>query len=324
MADITYLPPGYIWDGHGNAIPAPTGYVPPATGPFAPGASDGGLPPADPPTTADSPSGPATGTPGWTPPDGAIPITNGMPSPGPGYTPDWTHGYFIPIPGYVAPAAPAPSPTPAPGGGGGGTGGGGGGGSASTGTADFPTFTAPDFTPAQPLPAPPAFDYAPWTPPSNFTAPTLAEAQAQPGYQFGLQQGQDALQNAAAARGTLRGGGTLKDLFNYTNAAAEQNYGNVFNQNLTTYGTNLAKDYNAYTTNLGAAQDAYKTNWGVTKDVYTLGNAANQQNYMNAFQNAAAQFNPQFQASTLSFEDTYNRWLANLNAQLHIYDQGAT
>lgn len=170
---------------------------------------------------------------------------------------------------------------------------------------NWPTFTAPPFVPATGPTAPPPFSHP------DFVAPTLDEAKNQPGYQFGLQQGQGALQNSAAARGTLRGGGTLKDLFDYTNAAAEQNYGNVYAQNATTYNTNLAKDVGTYA-----------TNWGVTKDVSTLGNAANQQNYQDSFQNAGAEFNPKFQAAQLSFSDMYARWLANLNAQLHIFDQG--
>ncbi len=142
-------------------------------------------------------------------------------------------------------------------------------------------------------------------------APTLDEAQNQPGYQFGLQQGLGAYQNSAAARGTLRGGGTLKGLFDYANAAAEQNYSNVYSQNANTYNTNLAAKLGTYT-----------TNWGVTKDVNSLGNAAIQQNYQDAFQNAGAEFNPKFQAAQLSFQDMWNRWNATNLLLQHIYDQG--
>src|ERR1022692_84566 len=50
----------------------------------------------------------------------------------------------------------------------------------------------------------------------NFTSPTAAEAQATPGYQFQLQQGQQALQRSAAAKGGLLSGGTAKALDQYS------------------------------------------------------------------------------------------------------------
>lgn len=210
------------------------------------------------------------------------------------------------------------------------TGGGGGGPTAMTppgstvgDISQFPTFSPPSYTNATPLSAPNPYTFTPFSY-GNFSAPTLAEAQNAPGYQFGLQQGQDALQNSAAARGTLRGGGTLKDLFGYTNAAAEQNYGNVFNQDLTQYNTNRDNAFGTWAANTGQGQTAYNTNWGTTKDVNASVNAGNQQNYTNAFQNAASVFNPQFQASQLTFQDSYNRWLAKLNSLTNIATAGAS
>jgi hypothetical protein len=50
----------------------------------------------------------------------------------------------------------------------------------------------------------------------TFQAPTSVTEQNDPGYQFRLQQGQDALQNSAAARGGLLSGGTAKALSDYT------------------------------------------------------------------------------------------------------------
>lgn len=188
----------------------------------------------------------------------------------------------------------------------------------------FPTFTAPGFTPSVPLQAPAnPYRFTPFDP-HTFTAPTLEEARNQPGYLFGLKQGQDALQNSAAARGTLRGGGTLKDLFDYTNAAAEQNYGNVFNQNKNVFDTNEGQRFGAWASNNLGALNEFNTNYGVSKDVNTSLNAGNQQDYTNAFQNAGAEFNPKFNAATLTFQDAYNRWLGKLNALTHIYDSGAS
>src|SRR5277367_6069142 len=50
----------------------------------------------------------------------------------------------------------------------------------------------------------------PWT--QEFQAPTAAQAQATPGYQFQQQQGQNAVQNSAASQGGLLSTGAQKTL----------------------------------------------------------------------------------------------------------------
>src|SRR5271166_1154290 len=79
----------------------------------------------------------------------------------------------------------------------------------------------------------------------QFQAPTAAQAEAQPGYQFQLQQGENALQNSAAARGTLLSGGTAAGIEQYGQQAATQDYSNVYNQMLGTYQQN----YNTFANN---------------------------------------------------------------------------
>jgi hypothetical protein len=73
----------------------------------------------------------------------------------------------------------------------------------------------------------------------TFSAPTAAQAAATPGYQFQLQQGENALQNSAAARGGLLSTGTAKNLNNYAQGVASTNYQNTYNNALQTYNTNL-------------------------------------------------------------------------------------
>ncbi len=73
----------------------------------------------------------------------------------------------------------------------------------------------------------------PWT--QQFQAPTAAQAEQTPGYQFQLQQGENALQNSAAARGGLLSGRTLADLNTYAQGTASTNYQNTFNNALTQY-----------------------------------------------------------------------------------------
>jgi hypothetical protein len=86
----------------------------------------------------------------------------------------------------------------------------------------------------------PAFEYA------DFQAPGLEGMYADPGYQFRLDQGRKALEQSAAGKGTLRTGGSLRDLISYGQQMGSQEYGNVFNRAL-----------NAYSTNLGTAKDRY-------------------------------------------------------------------
>lgn len=81
-------------------------------------------------------------------------------------------------------------------------------------------------------------------PAGTFEAPTAAQAQAQPGYQFGLQAGQTALQSSAAANGSLFSGGTAKALNNYAQGYADTNYQNVYQNALNTYQT----QFNAFNT----------------------------------------------------------------------------
>jgi hypothetical protein len=77
----------------------------------------------------------------------------------------------------------------------------------------------------------------------TFQSPTDVTEQNDPGYQFRLAQGQQALQNSAAARGGLLSGGTAKALTDYNQNAASGEYGNVYNRALQNYNTN----YNTFT-----------------------------------------------------------------------------
>lgn len=57
------------------------------------------------------------------------------------------------------------------------------------------------------------------------------EVMAEPGYQFGLQQGLDNVQNTAAARGGLYSGNTLRALTRYGNDYATTRYNDAWNRN---------------------------------------------------------------------------------------------
>jgi hypothetical protein len=83
---------------------------------------------------------------------------------------------------------------------------------------------------------------------STFHAPTLAEVEATPGYQFQLQQGTDAIAKQAAATGTLLSGNTGKALTDYGQGLASTTYNDRYNQALQTYMTNYGV-WNNDTTN---------------------------------------------------------------------------
>lgn len=77
----------------------------------------------------------------------------------------------------------------------------------------------------------------------TFSSPTANDMTIDPGYQFRLSQGLQALQNSAAARGGLLSGGTAKSINDYASGSASQEYGNVYNRALQNYNTN----YNTFT-----------------------------------------------------------------------------
>lgn len=119
----------------------------------------------------------------------------------------------------------------------------------------------------------------PWT--QTFQAPTAAQAEQTPGYQFQLQQGENALQNSAAGKGSLLTGRTLADVNNYAQGVASTNYQNTFNNALTqyqsAYNTFLNNQNNTYSRllglsgeGLGAAQGTSGAIQGIGGDIASL------------------------------------------------------
>jgi hypothetical protein len=105
----------------------------------------------------------------------------------------------------------------------------------------------------------------PWS--GTFTAPTAAQAEATPGYQFQLQQGLSAAQNSAAGQGSLLSGRTLADLNNYAQGTASTNYQNTFNNSLTQYQS-------AYNTFLNNQNNQYSRLMGLSGEGLTAAQGA--------------------------------------------------
>jgi len=99
-----------------------------------------------------------------------------------------------------------------------------------------------------------------------------------PGYQFALNQGLEAMQRSAAAKGLLGSTGTLKHLNDYAQGMADQQYGNAYNRftqsqqqkynmlaNLSSIGQNAAA-------NTGSASQNFANQVG--QNYQSMGNAA--------------------------------------------------
>ena len=98
---------------------------------------------------------------------------------------------------------------------------------------------------------------------TGFTAPTLAQAKATPGYQFALQQGTNAIDENAAANGTLMSGTTGTALENYGQNLAQNAYQQTYNNALNAYQTNVAAAQGGANTGLSSTGQLANTNLGV-------------------------------------------------------------
>lgn len=102
--------------------------------------------------------------------------------------------------------------------------------------------------------------------PDAFQAPTVTD---DPGYQFRLQQGIQALENSKAAQGTLRGGAALKALNDYAGQSASQEYGAAYGRRFGEYQDRNATNMAAYDRNVAAQQTENETAYGRAFNEYT-------------------------------------------------------
>lgn len=109
-----------------------------------------------------------------------------------------------------------------------------------------------------------------------FAAPTAAEVEATPGYNFQLQAGNQLAQQAAATTGQAPGsGGVLKALTQYGQGVASTYYQNAFNNAQSTYNTNLNAAGMGMGVGLSAAgmSDSAAQNAGNLENANTMGGA---------------------------------------------------
>lgn len=122
---------------------------------------------------------------------------------------------------------------------------------------------------------------------NGFTAPTLQQAQQTPGYQFALQQGSQAIDENAAANGTLMTGGTGTALENYGQNLAQNAYQQTYNNALNAYQTNVGAAQGATNTGLSSTGQLANTNLGISGQTTQTDLTAAQQQALQ-INNAAA------------------------------------
>lgn len=127
----------------------------------------------------------------------------------------------------------------------------------------------------------------------NFTAPTEAQAQASPGYQFTLDQGLKSVQNSAAARGLGTSGAALKGAASYATGLADSTYNDVYNRALNTYNANASTfntNYNVAANNVNRLQGLVGNGQNAAATAGSLGaaTAANIGNTLTSGANASA------------------------------------
>jgi hypothetical protein len=163
----------------------------------------------------------------------------------------------------------------------------------------------------------------PWT--QQFQAPTDVTQQNDPGYQFRLQQGMQALNNSAAAKGNLLSGNTLEAQQQYGQNYASNEYNNVYNralqqyqQNYGIFENNQANEYNRLAGLAGTGQTA-ATSLGQE------GQAA-AQNVGNTYLTSAAQQGQSLQNAGAATASGYiggaNAWSGALGGAANSITQG--
>jgi hypothetical protein len=219
-------------------------------------------------------------------------------------------------------------------------GGGGGGGGGASGAAELldpwtGQFTPPDMAAAARdalgvLPDVPRFEgpsapsidpfsfreYEPSDPFSYdpFQAPTPSEVTDDPGFQFRLDEGLQALQNAAASKGLLRSGGTLKDFVKYGQGFASNEFQNVYNRAASTYDRNYGTSADIYDRNVLNRRSDYLTDYRTAADIHGVNTANIFGAYDRQLQGAQAELAPrmtgystQAQAAQRGSELAYDR-----------------
>lgn len=105
---------------------------------------------------------------------------------------------------------------------------------------------------------------------------TLANLVNDPGYQFRLQQGQETLENSAAARGSLLSGATLKDLQGYAQGMASQEGAAAYSRDMNAFNNTQNQLANLIQSGMNASGQIVGTGQATTNNLANLAMAQGQ------------------------------------------------
>jgi hypothetical protein len=98
--------------------------------------------------------------------------------------------------------------------------------------------------------------YKPYESYKEYTPFSEAEFKVDPGYQFRLDQGNQSIQNMAAATGNLNSGRALKDALSFSSGLASQEYGNAYGR----YNNDYLTGFNSHIQDYNTGFNAFNTN----------------------------------------------------------------
>jgi len=192
---------------------------------------------------------------------------------------------------------------------------------------DVPQFTGPQVPNIDPF----SFRaYQPSDPFSfeGFQGPTAENVANAPGFRFRLDEGLKALQNSAAAKGLLRSGGTLKDFMKYGQGFASNEFQNVYNRQLNTWGANRRGAAEDYDRNVLNRRQDYMTDYGTAAGIHRMNVGNEFATFDRQFDFAGAEFAPkmagyqtQAQAAQRGAELSYDRGFREYLTDWEIFER---
>ena len=152
---------------------------------------------------------------------------------------------------------------------------------------------------------------------ANFDpTPTAESVMADPGYQFGLTQGRNAMEGSAAARGGLYSGNALRELTQFGNDYGSTKFNDAFNRQRATFGDRWNRLSGLSGTGQVATQQVGQAGQNMANSASQMyGNNANQQQsvLMNTANNLGNLFTNNANAQGAARMGRANIWASGLN-----------